>query len=203
MNILKFASVLLLSIIIFAVKCYADDMIDVIILKDKTIVKGIILEQYPNDKLKIKTDSGDVREIKFSEIENIMKEEKPLEVKKGVTELGIVAGSPAGLNILLGHSIDDFIFKLSGLYVGKIYGIQVNLGLMLSNNINRYHSLNFIAGSSFSESNLSKNTWDYFGIAYNLNYKDFYLEAGISSGSGSYSNPQIMLQIGYVYRFLD
>ena len=73
---------------------------------------------------------------------------------------------------------------------------------MLSNNINRYHSLNFVAGSSYLEKNWDKKTWDYIGIAYNLNYKDFYLEAGITSGSGSYSNPQIMFQIGYVYRFL-
>ena len=82
MNLLKFSLVFLFSILIFAVKCYAEDMIDVIVLKDKTVVKGLIIEQYPNERLKIKTDSGEVKEIKFSEIEKIMKEEKSLEVKK-------------------------------------------------------------------------------------------------------------------------
>lgn len=50
---------------------------DVIYLKDSTVVKGIIIEQVPNQTYKIKTADNKVFLFKIGEIEKITKEEIP------------------------------------------------------------------------------------------------------------------------------
>ena len=47
---------------------------DVIYLKDSTVVKGIIIEQVPNQTYKIKTADNEVFLFKIDEIEKINKE---------------------------------------------------------------------------------------------------------------------------------
>jgi hypothetical protein len=53
---------------------YAQDYREVVYLKDGNIVKGFILEQVPNDYLKIKTATGRVYTIEMYEVEKIIKE---------------------------------------------------------------------------------------------------------------------------------
>jgi hypothetical protein len=60
-----------------------------------------------------------------------------------------------------------------------------------------------IAGFSKSEFLFSSNEWQYFGLAYNLNWGGFWLEVCLTTESGNYSSPQLCFQIGYVHRFLD
>ncbi len=44
--------------------------------------------------------------------------------------------------------------------------------------------------------------WTFLGLVYNLNFRGFFLEPGLTFGEGDYSNPQGALQIGYMHRFL-
>ncbi len=53
----------------------AQEYIDVVHLKNGGLIKGIIIENVPNDKVKIKTRDGSIFVFKYSEIEKFTKEE--------------------------------------------------------------------------------------------------------------------------------
>ncbi len=45
--------------------------------------------------------------------------------------------------------------------------------------------------------------WNYFGFGTDINFRGFFLQLGLSFGSGDFTSPQVMGGIGYVYRFND
>lgn len=51
------------------------NMIDVVFLKNGSIIRGVIMEQVPNESLKIKTADGSIFVYKMDEVEKIAKEE--------------------------------------------------------------------------------------------------------------------------------
>lgn len=53
-------------------------LMDVVYLKNGSIIRGIITEQIPNDKLKIATRDGSLFVYKMDEIEKITREKKHL-----------------------------------------------------------------------------------------------------------------------------
>ena len=66
---------ILFAFILISIGAYAqNNMRDVVYLKNGGITKGIIIEQVPNQSLKIQTADGSVFVYKFSEIERISKE---------------------------------------------------------------------------------------------------------------------------------
>jgi hypothetical protein len=83
---------------------YSQEKIDVVYLKNGDVRKGVIIENVPNDYIKIETADGSVFTIKYADIEKMTKEEKPVtlapaatqEVKKGLmarnADFGITAG---------------------------------------------------------------------------------------------------------------
>jgi hypothetical protein len=123
-------------------------------------------------------------------------------------ELGINFGTPAGLNIAAGYWFGIVGTRLSGMYLGStISGIQANVGFKMSDNSNRSHVLAAVFGASHlildEDSYFERErNWTYVGAAYNLNLGGFFLEAGVTVGHGDYSSPQVVLQLGYMYRFL-
>ncbi|PLX33274.1 MAG: hypothetical protein C0600_00735 [Ignavibacteria bacterium] len=130
------------------------------------------------------------------------------------TELGLNFGTPAGLNIAVGRWFGPLGARLSGMVYGSLLsGAQLNLGVKLSDNHNRSHVLAATVGAlSLEEEDaywspyygFSSRTrsWTYIGAVYELNLHGFFLQAGLSVGDGDFSNPQILLQLGYMYRFL-
>jgi len=64
-------SVLLLSFVIYA---QHNNMIDVVYLKNGSILRGIIIEQVPNELIKLQTADGNIFVFQTSEIEKIVKE---------------------------------------------------------------------------------------------------------------------------------
>lgn len=70
---------LLLQIIVFTVGL-GQEKIDVIYLKNGDIRKGVIIENVPNDYIKIETSDGSIFTIKYIDIEKIGKEVKPTTV---------------------------------------------------------------------------------------------------------------------------
>jgi hypothetical protein len=69
----SFTTLLILFFNIIA-SAQVNNYIEVVYLKNGGIIKGIIIEQVPNEKLKIETSSGNVFVFKFDEIEKITKE---------------------------------------------------------------------------------------------------------------------------------
>jgi hypothetical protein len=207
---------LFLAFLLFSEYCSAQQDVDVIYLKNGSKIVGTIVEQVPNKQLKIRTRDGSEFVYTFDEIDMIRKE--PAEVYSyelirdlmdtPYTELGASFGTPGGLNLMVGHWFGIVGTRLSGMYLGStLAGIQGNIGFKLSDNSNRSHALAAVFGTSrlvedegtFFE---RERTWTYIGAAYNLNLGGFHLEAGLTVGDGDFSSPQIVLQLGYMYRFL-
>lgn len=74
MNVLKRA-VLSLIVALLAVAANAQEMQDVVYLKNGSIVRGIVIEQVPNTSIKIRTADGSVFACNMNEVEKLTKEE--------------------------------------------------------------------------------------------------------------------------------
>jgi hypothetical protein len=75
---IKFMKRLLIFItLLLSLKSYAQNNLDeVVYLKNGGVVRGTIIEQIPNEKIKIQTADGNIFVYKFDEIEKITKEPK-------------------------------------------------------------------------------------------------------------------------------
>jgi len=70
---MKKITVLFILFFIATLKSFAQDYQEVVYLTDGSIIKGFILEQVPNDYLKIETASGKIYTIDMYEVEKITK----------------------------------------------------------------------------------------------------------------------------------
>jgi len=101
-------------IIILLILCcalFAKEYIDVVYLKNGSIIKGVIIEQIPSQTIKIKTAGGSVFVYQMDEVVKIVKEEKltpksnfsnsnPFKGQKltSINPLGLVIGGISSLN---------------------------------------------------------------------------------------------------------
>ncbi|MEN6295734.1 MAG: hypothetical protein ABFD61_06360 [Chloroherpetonaceae bacterium] len=119
--------------------------------------------------------------------------------------LGLTFNTPGGINLIGGYHFGKFA-AIGGIgcvpFGTTIWGAQVEFMFNLKSARHFEHNIGFGVGYSFIGSKLSKaQEWTYIGLFYNLNIYGFYLEPGLTIGSGTYKNPQIAFQFGYVYRF--
>lgn len=61
--------------VLIATPAFAQERIDVIYLKNGSVVRGTIIEQIPNESIKIETSDGSVFVFKMSDVEKITKEQ--------------------------------------------------------------------------------------------------------------------------------
>jgi len=102
---------------------------DVIYLKNGSIIRGIIIEQVPNQSIKIETADRNVFVFQMDEIEKIAKEpfdskRSDSEKRKGFIGLSIGASIPVG----------DFADKSDGLAETGIHLNLINFGYLFSEN---------------------------------------------------------------------
>lgn len=198
--------------LIFTINMNAQEAIkDIVHLKDGSkIVCQVVKfdESYVEIKISgsntMKIERSQIQKIEYS-IDTSLKEE----ALKTKAEFGGTLGTPAGLNLVYNNHFDNFILQLSGLYLGPIRGIQLGFCWKVSESENNYHAFGGAIGSSYFEeekedyyySYTEINKWTYVAAVYNFNYNGFYLQPGLSFGEGTFSNPQLLIQIGYVYKF--
>lgn len=120
-------------------------------------------------------------------------------------EVGAIVGSPAYFNGAIGYWFGPVGSRLSGAYLGRfLNGIQFNLGYKLWDSANTLHNLGIAAGRSQD----AGCDYSYLGPVYDLNYKRFFLEIGggkvfnVRRGDFSSLPYWVILQIGYMYRFI-
>jgi len=142
-----------------------------------------VVDNIPNSK------SADVGEN--SNIAKSLKSEYPM--------VGLTLLLPGGLNLIGGYHYDKFAaFGEIGFLPQVAFGFQVEFLYNLKTARHFEHNLGIGAGLSVISQN---DSWAYLGIFYNLNLYGFFLEPGITIGSGNAPNPQLWFQFGYVYRF--
>ena len=116
----------------------------------------------------------------------------------GFWSFGGAFGTPAGLELIVRRNFSrEWGLGLAFGYLGSIIGLELDVQRLLGESGSARHSLAFGAGSMVTD----RDEWNYFKGAYNLNWGGFHLDLGLSVGSGTFSNPQLMAQIGYVHQF--
>ena len=75
-----FSKVVVLMILLGGSSSFAEGYEDVVYLKDGDVRRGLILEQVPNESVKLKSAYGEIFFIKWSNIFKIGKEEKTTEL---------------------------------------------------------------------------------------------------------------------------
>jgi hypothetical protein len=187
----------------FSENAFARDSTDVVYLKDGSKIVGEKIEERADEGVKMRMSDGSEYVYSYDRIERVTKEQLGMERRNlrdmSYAEFGLTLGTPAGINFALGSWFGPIGFRVSGMQLGKrTAGIQVNVGYKLSDNATRSHVLAVVAGSLVA----GFQSWGYAGVVYNLNLSGFFVEAGLTAGSGSFTSPQAILQIGYVHRFL-
>ena len=102
------------------------------------------------------------------------------------------------INLVVGYQTPRFGVRGSGMYLGStVHGFQISPGIHFGPANKAWHGI----GAVFGTMNLSDQRFTYGGLAYQLTTRGgFYLEAGLSGGSGDFTTPQLLLQIGGVAR---
>jgi hypothetical protein len=119
--------------------------------------------------------------------------------RKKFPEVGISIGTPAGLNFSLGYWFGAVNGRISGMYWGRLNGLQGDFGYRMFDNGRWNHALALVVGRLENED----GHWLYVGPAYELRFGGLFLEGGLAIGSGIYTGPQVVVQFGYSYRFLQ
>lgn len=132
------------------------------------------------------------------------------ENQKNKWELGFGLGTPAMINLNLVYHFEDFYLRGSGLPTGgETYGYHFDFGYKLYEVKSTYHSLTTNIGTYQyppNNSNYSTGpegaTRNYLGFSYLFSTRGFYIQIGMSTGSGTpQKNPGFILAMGYNLRF--
>ncbi len=128
---------------------------------------------------------------------------------KEFSALGLTILQPGIVNLVGAYESGKLGGRLAIGYVGSSYGFQGNFLYNLSRTKSFNHHISF--GAGYSHYSVPENTiygtmnvireWQYVGGFYDLNYGGFFVETGLTVGSGDFSNPQLALQLGFVYEF--
>ncbi|WP_337843027.1 hypothetical protein [Rheinheimera sp.] len=116
-------------------------------------------------------------------------------------QIGLSIGTPAAINFVYKGEIADLPLQLSGGYWGDA-ARGIELGYRFMEQDSAFSSAQFLVGYSRTEDRHDEvDEWSYVGVSATFTYKGFYLEPGLSIGTGDYSNPQLLLQAGYMWSF--
>ncbi|MDO7086648.1 hypothetical protein WNY51_07540 [Pseudocolwellia sp. AS88] len=116
------------------------------------------------------------------------------------TTFGVSLGTPAFANFVIKSDKFGLPLQLSGGYWGdRASGIEVGYSFY-QNKDSFFHSAQVITGYLHMEKNrYENNRWSYVGVSTTFKNGGFFLEPGLTFGSGTYSNPQLMIQIGWLW----
>jgi hypothetical protein len=116
-------------------------------------------------------------------------------------QFGLSIGSPAVVNFVYKGEVADIPIQVAGSYWGDSYsGIEV--GYRFVEREGAFSSAQILAGySRLEDSNDFVDEWTYVGASATFSWGGFYIEPGISVGSGDYSSPQLLFQAGYLWKF--
>ena len=119
---------------------------DVIFLKNGNILKGIIIEQKPNESLKIETNGGSIFYLKIDEISKIEKQaiESSQKIKKRKAKKSVFSSTEA--SILFGLN-EDYptafqITTITGGIIGEKENVELGLGIGFEPNSGYRHPNN-------------------------------------------------------------
>ena len=120
---------------------------------------------------------------------------------------GVTMGAPSGIAILGGCSFDDFGVRVSGGSWGKNWsGVQGDICYNFAQSSSLALGISVIGGEfrnkiSDTQPGGQYVQQKYYGLGYDMSLAGLFLQAGLATGPGEYSNPQFTFQFGYEWRF--
>lgn len=123
---------LVASLVLMVQLATAADMVEVVYLKNGSIIRGVIIEQIPGKSIKIETEGGNVFVYTYDEIEKITKEPRPSPYTSSQFSGGHRANAFTGLTklgMMSGES--ETMFSVTSIS-GAMLSEDVSLGLGLT-----------------------------------------------------------------------
>ena len=117
-----------------------------------------------------------------------------------VHRLGFSLGTPAMLNLVSIVHLPITTISVSGMYWGEDpVGLQVGASVFRSEQKSFFRALNLIIGMMDYEDGDYGREWNYYGIDGLFSWKLLFIQPGVTAGNGSFSSPQISMQIGFLW----
>jgi hypothetical protein len=138
----------LTSVLLFSINSFSQEMEDIVYLKNGSVIRGTIIEQIPNESIKIKTREDNIFVYKIEEILKISKEETSSQNKEKSKTKYIGTFS-------VGASIPKSDKEFSK-YHGLGFNLNATSGILISNNVGLRLDVRY---SSFP----GKGTYYWFG----------------------------------------
>ena len=176
MRFLKTIPILLFTVLLFASNALAQQrMQDVVYLKNGSIIRGMIIEQVPNESIKIQTKDGNVFVFQMNEVAKMTKE--PVFGRRGSMELR--GEKSPGVAFLLS-------FLVPGL--GQYYNGDVTKGVIQEVLVAGGFILMLTAGTSSYSEYWYDDYWDYGYYDYHDELTAwFYIGLGVMGGAALWS----------------
>lgn len=104
----------------------AQNVQEVVYLKNGSVIRGIVVEQVPGESLKIRTNDGSVFAYKMSDVEKITKEvgNSNSQTQSLNNGIGIKAGYKAFVDF--GYTLGTGVHKLDRIELMTTHGVQIN-----------------------------------------------------------------------------
>lgn len=121
--------------------------------------------------------------------------------------LGATLGAPSGISVLGGFYFTDFGMRISGGSWGKNWnGVQGDLSINFLRRSSFVMSISVLAGQFQNKPTDTQQGGQYvqqkyYGLAYDMYLAGFFLQTGLATGPGEYSNPEFTFQFGYLWEF--
>lgn len=159
--------ILVITFQLLVIIAYCQDNQDVVYLKNGSVVKGLLMEQIPNEQVKIMTPDGNIFVFKYAEIEKMTKEAEEINLEQygGHFSYGVAIGGGGIIGVPLRYYVNSKI----GLEAGAYFRPQISL---VDEEINTNGGL-MIAGGPII----------YLGQSYN-SFKEKIISNGISIKGG-------------------
>ena len=205
------SAVWLVCVMVFAFAAaapvFAQERVDVVYLKNGSVVRGTIVEQVPNESIKIETADGSVFVFKMSEVEKIVRE--PASSSRGTGRAvppmaaSYVVVNPLGI-VEFGPMVDLELRLSPKLYALAHVRFQ-GLGLLahlISSDVIAYWSTAVGTGVRYFFTTPATPNAPYLGAAVEVGYNPYSGDKGyVSAYHGSSVYVTIAANGGYRWRF--
>jgi len=122
---------------------------------------------------------------------------------------GITVGTPAALNLTTSQYFGSKLgLRLSGGYLpghcdSHLAGLQLGVCWKLKERSNSLFDAGLVFGYTEIENGrtaMDDELWRYMGVTGSYQWRSFFIEGGLTVGSGTHPNPQGVLQVGFIFK---
>lgn len=197
---------------------FAQEMQDVVYLKNGSVVKGIIIEQVPNKSIKLQTSDGSLFVYQIDAVEKMTKELRMASARRGYNQGAATVFAGKGLTagykgyVDFGYTIGTGDFGMDRLAVSFVNGVQFNpyLFVGMGTAVNYYTRGNDIGIPIFANvrGHFSKGVIAPFAdlrVGYSplIDAKGFYLSPSFGCRFGLSERAGLNVSVGYEMQWAD